>query len=612
VSTTEQTTITATIDSWENLSSTSSEQFHQSWLELQCSMVGGSYAAMLVVRGDDDAFRPVALWPAQATHLEQLSELVEHVIDVGSGFINPLPGNNADSGKAYGVAYPIMQAGRLYAVVALALVVNSEQQLQKAMRQLQWGGSWVELYSQRRQTREQGRAQRRLTAGVDVLAKVLAQGESAAASMRLVTELALLFACERVSIGFEKKGAMRLDQMSHSAQFGKRMNIIRAIETAMDEAVDQREVLIFPPSPNSNSVVLAHQAMAEQLADSSIMSVPLFHEQRVIGAVTLERDSDKPFTREDADYCESIASLAVTVLADKRENDKLLVWKITDAMHTQASRLIGQGYPGRKVVAIAVLGVVLFASLVHGTYRLSADATLESGFQRVVVAPYNGFIKEAPLRAGDVAKEGELIAALDDKDLHLERLKWLSQSAELKGQAQEATAAHDRAKLMVIQAQIEQAQAQLQLVESQLERAAMRAPFDGLIVSGDMSQRLGGAISQGEELFEISPLDAYRINLQVRESRIADVRVGQQGVLHLSALPDMPFDFVVSKVTPVTDSREGASYFRVEAELKGVNEQLRPGMEGVGKVAIDERRLIAIWSRELLEWLRLMLWTWWS
>jgi len=575
-------------------------------------MVAGSYAAILVVRGEDDAFRPVALWPAQASHLEQLSELVEHVIDDGSGFISPLAVDDADTGKAYGVAYPVAQSGRLYAVVALALVVNSDQQLQKAMRQLQWGGSWVELFSLRRQTREQGRAQRRLTAGVEVLAKVLAQGESAAASMRLVTELALLFDCERVSIGFEKKGAMRLDQMSHSAQFGKRMNIIRAIETAMDEAVDQREVLIYPPSSSTTSVVIAHQSMGEQLADSSIMSVPLFDEQRVIGALTLERDSDKPFTRDDADYCESIASLAVTALADKRENDRPLLWKLTDAIHTQASRLIGHGYPGRKVVAIAVVAVVLFASLVHGTYRLSADATLESAFQRVVVAPYNGFIKEAPLRAGDVAREGELIAALDDKDLHLERLKWLSQSAQLKGQAQEATAAHDRAKLTVIQAQQAQAHAQLQLVESQLQRASIRAPFDGLIVSGDMSQRLGGAISQGEELFEISPLDAYRINLQVRESRIADVRVGQQGVLHLSALPERPFDFVVSKVTPVTDSREGASYFRVEAELMGVDEQLRPGMEGVGKIAIDERRLLSIWSRELLEWLRLKLWAWWS
>lgn len=612
MSSSEQTTITAATDSWENLSSISDEQFHQSWLELQCSMVGGSYAAMLVIHGDDDTYRPVAVWPAQAPNLEHLSELVEHVIDDGSGFISPLPENDSSKGKAYGVAYPVMRAERLYAVIALALVVNSDQQLQKAMRQLQWGSSWVELFSQRRQIREQGRAQRRLTAGVEVLAKVLAQGESAAASMRLVTELALLFDCERVSIGFEKKGAMRIDQMSHSAQFGKRMNIIRAIETAMDEAVDQREVLIYPPSPNSTSVVIAHQAMAEQLADSSIMSVSLFDAQRVIGAVTLERDSERPFTREDADYCESIASLAVTALADKRESDKALVWKIIDAMHTQASHLIGPGYPGRKVVAIAVLAVVLFASLVNGTYRLSADATLESAFQRVVVAPYDGFIKEAPLRAGDVVIEGELIAALDDKDLHLERLKWLSQAAQLRGQSQEATAAHDRAKLTVISAQLEQASAQLQLVESQLQRAQIRAPFNGLIVSGDISQRLGGSISQGEELFEISPLDAYRINLQVRESRIADVHVGQQGVLHLSALPDRPFDFVVSKVTPVTRSKEGASYFRVEAELKGVDEQLRPGMEGVGKVAIDERRLIAIWSRELLEWLRLKLWAWWS
>jgi multidrug efflux pump subunit AcrA (membrane-fusion protein) len=159
---------------------------------------------------------------------------------------------------------------------------------------------------------------------------------------------------------------------------------------------------------------------------------------------------------------------------------------------------------------------------------------------------------------------------------------------------------------------LEQALAQLELVESQLERAEIRAPFYGLIVSGDMSQRLGGAIGKGEVLFEISPLNAYRINLQVKESRIADVRVGQHGVLHLSALPETSYEFVVDKLTTVTRAADGANFFHVEAILRNVDEQMRPGMEGVGQIEINQRRLISIWSRELMEWLRLKLWAWWS
>lgn len=33
-------------------------------------------------------------------------------------------------------------------------------------------------------------------------------------------------------------------------------------------------------------------------------------------------------------------------------------------------------------------------------------------------------------------------------------------------------------------------------------------------------------------------------------------------------------------------------------------------MEGVGKIEIDQRRLIWIWGHPILDWLRLKLWSW--
>ncbi len=36
--------------------------------------------------------------------------------------------------------------------------------------------------------------------------------------------------------------------------------------------------------------------------------------------------------------------------------------------------------------------------------------------------------------------------------------------------------------------------------------------------------------------------------------------------------------------------------------------RLRPGMEGVGKVQVGDRKLIWIWTRYLVDWLRIQLW----
>jgi len=37
---------------------------------------------------------------------------------------------------------------------------------------------------------------------------------------------------------------------------------------------------------------------------------------------------------------------------------------------------------------------------------------------------------------------------------------------------------------------------------------------------------------------------------------------------------------------------------------------LRPGMEGVGKIGIEQRRYVWIWTHQAVDSLRLLLWKW--
>ena len=124
--------------------------------------------------------------------------------------------------------------------------------------------------------------------------------------------------------------------------------------------------------------------------------------------------------------------------------------------------------------------------------------------------------------------------------------------------------------------------------------------FDGVVVSGDLSQSLGAPVARGDVLFEVAPLHSYRVMLDVDERDIGDLVVGQHGTLVLNALPDQEWPFMVEKITPVSVAREGLNYFRVEAKLLEPSERLRPGMEGYGKVTADRRHLIWIWTHPLI------------
>jgi RND family efflux transporter MFP subunit len=245
-----------------------------------------------------------------------------------------------------------------------------------------------------------------------------------------------------------------------------------------------------------------------------------------------------------------------------------------------------------------------------GEYRVTAHATVQGEVQRAVVAPFDGYIAASSARAGDRVAAGQELGRLDDKDLVLEQQNLTSQRGQLVGEYREALAGHDRAESTVKKARIDQIDAQLALVDEKLRRTRMTAPFDGLIVTGDISQSLGATVERGQVLFEMAPLDGYRVILQVDERDVADVAVGQSGALVLSSLPDERFRFSVAKITPVAESEEGKNFFRVEAKLEEGSERLRPGMEGVSKIEIGDRKLAWIWTHRLTDWLRLWSWTW--
>lgn len=581
------------------------DDYYQGWLGLQSGLIAGVVQSVLIVANEAQQFSPVAGWPQEYNDPVRLSDVVERVLEERCGLLVEI----ADSAN-YAIAYPLFVDETLHGVVALEVQVTAEVQLQQAMEQLQWGVAWLELLVRRKQADIDQTTLKRLTAAVDLLAVTLSEERFSAAAMVLTTELAESSQCERVSFGFMRGGHLKLYAVSHSAEVGKKMNLTRAIEQVMEEAVLQRREVVYPPQGDEVLICREHEALSRQQAMANIVTFPLYHHDRYYGAITCERGADQPFSDRDIEFIRAVAALAGPALENKYANDRPLLVKIKSAAQYQLEQLFGAGNLGRKLALVVVIGLVVFFNSAQGDYRLTADTTLEGAIRRAIVVPFDGYIDNAPARAGDQVEQGQLLCSLDGRDLRLEKLAMVSQYRQMSRQYQESVAKHDRAKSGIIKAQMAQTQAELDLLESKLERTQLSAPFQGLLVSGDLSQRLGGAVEQGEVLFEMTPLDAYRVILKVDERRIADVQPGQRGTLILSSLPQNSYPFSVDQVTPITNAEEGRNYFRVEAHLTYIDDSLRPGMEGVGKIQIDQRKLISIWTRDMVEWVKLTLWNW--
>jgi RND family efflux transporter MFP subunit len=259
---------------------------------------------------------------------------------------------------------------------------------------------------------------------------------------------------------------------------------------------------------------------------------------------------------------------------------------------------------GASALALVVL------LLVPLPYQVTAAARIEGAEQHVLVAPTDGFLKEAHVRPGDVVKAGQLLAQMADQDLRLEESKWQAEFTQHENAYISGMARADRASFSVSRAKANEASAQLDLVRSQLGRMRIVAPTDGIIVQGDLTQSLGAPVRRGDTLLTLAPQGRHRLLLDVDERDIGDIGSGRQGVLALTALPGEVQRFSIERIVPVAINREGNNIFEVEAKLAEDPPSLRPGMLGVARVDADKRTLLWRLTHRGFDWLRLQLFGW--
>ncbi len=586
-------------------------EFCASWLAILCAQIDKVSGALLVLGPDaGGSYSAAAVWPDSTRDMQYLGPAAEKALKERRGIIVSSAGTDgAKHDEPAHVGYPIEVGGALRGAVVIELPPRQDAELQRALRLMHWASAWlVDQFRQQLLLAQEVRVSR-ISLVADLVATALQERRLGASVVAIVNEIASRLNCHRVSIGFEEDGNIVVEAVSHTASFDRRTNLIRSIGNAMEEVLDLGITIVHPPL-NESIGGIAHGELAEENDDLGICSVPMLDDGQTIGVLTLERNSGESFDSNTIDLCRTIGQLIGPILAIKRENERSEFQRIRASAQAGVRALFGPGRPGIKLISLVMLAMVLFFSIANGDYRVSAKTVIEGAVQRAAVAPFDGYVAESHVRAGDTVRKGEVLCRLDDRDLRLEQIRWSSEREQSQRKFRQAAAAQDRAGMAIAAAQVQQVQAQLSLVEEKLSRATLLAPFDGIVVVGDLSQLMGSPVEQGKVLFEIAPLDAYRVILNVNERDIAGIRVGQTGELALSGIPYEKLRFAVKQITPVSTSQDGLNFFRVEAEVDRTSERLRPGMEGVGKILVGERKLIWIWTHSMIDWIRLWIWKW--
>lgn len=593
---------------WQQLLGASDHSSYAgAWLALQCR------ALALPARGavffphvsDTDpapALVAVATFPAHA-QTESWQDIADSVLEKGCGLVSEP--ETVGGRTLVSLGFPVQhEDDSIAAVVVVEIETSGGNQIARAMESLRWGVSGLELMFLRQARTAATVLQGRNRIALEVMAAALDASDFHGAVLATVTTLASTLGCDRASWGIVTGLGVRIEAMSHTTQHAPKMGQVRAIVAGMEDALHATATIasLSRDTPGLRTLV-------QESGLTHVLAIPGHHEGAYRGVLLLERGAD-PFSEEERHIAEAVMVFLLPLLETRRIYASGTWERFRSAARQAWQNFLAPASTTRRYIVTGALSALFLLAVIPAPYRVTADISLEGAEKRAVVAPFDGFLADAPVRAGDMVSAGQLMCALDDRDLRLEQLKWIGQQAQYQGQFQQALGEHDRARANISLAQTQQADAELKLVATRLARTQITAPLAGLVLIGDLSQRLGSRVTQGEVLFEIAPLSDYRVVMRVDERYIADIQAKQRGHLVLSSLPDDTFPFEVTRVTAIAIAEGGINYFRVEGRLVKASAALRPGMEGVGKVKAGYRPLLMVWVQPVVDWLRLWFWRW--
>ncbi|CAN5821847.1 hypothetical protein BH11PLA1_BH11PLA1_00300 [soil metagenome] len=541
-------------------------------------------------------------------------------------------GKGAGAGESgSGVAQLAPCAG----AVTLLVEPRSRQALQSTLALAEVIIGYIHLHAARGAVGRALSASASLDAATRLLASLNGADSFRGAAIQLTNDLSRRLGADRVALAWVYHDTCRVVALSDTEHFDRRTVMLRRLEAAMDECLDQDQAVLYPAPPAGTDAVLhaavvhEHRELAAGDPRLRICSIPLRQGGEVVGVVTIESRAQggaggvggaggaSVLDVDDAGRLQAALDLVTPMLALRQRDDWSWARRSVESMRRTGAWLVGPRHTLSKVAGLLLLGALVFTALYRTEHRVGARAELKPAERRIVATPFDGVIRTlAPgVEAGAHVGAGQMLAELDTAELRLQLQD--ARARQLQAETSQAAAMKENkpAEAGRMAAQGDAARAQVELYQSRLDRARIVAPIAGTVISGDLRDKIGASSKLGEELFQIAPLAEMVATVKVDESDLlldeaggAFIRPGSRGVLATRSNPGAEFPITVLRVVPLAQAGEGKNEFEVWVSVDRPAPWMRPGMEAMVRLESGERSLLWIGTRKIVNTVRLWLW----
>ena len=421
------------------------------------------------------------------------------------------------------------------------------------------------------------------------------------------------FQCDQVILGKVDGGRVRIVSMSGLDALYPRSPGCRLIRQAMEECLDSGRVVVSAPrgdwsDPAAHRDFRLHRQWRSSIGDSAVASIPLLADDACVAVLSLVRPGSVSFQSGELKEVEQLASVYGPALQLVARASRNWFAQTRESLRESCAWLFARNRWGRQAVAGAVVLLVAWFLLGTVNYHISMPCQVIPTQVRHFGAPFEGVLASAHVEAGDEVKKGQLLFAMDTRELDLLQRELESEAAVAELEISHAMAQQQIDAAAVARARLGVIRARLASVAQRMAMSEVRAPADGTIMAGDANDLVGDVVALGRSLLEFAPYDNWAVELRVDGSHGTLVREGQYGRFVTVASPDQPVCCTVDRVQPTATVVDGKHVFVARARLGGNATWNLAGMDGVATLEVGPRRVWWVTLHRLIDFVRLHFW----
>jgi HlyD family secretion protein len=256
------------------------------------------------------------------------------------------------------------------------------------------------------------------------------------------------------------------------------------------------------------------------------------------------------------------------------------------------------------------------------TVTVTATGTLQPTNQVDVGSELSGIVKSVEVDFNDTVKVGQVLARLDTSKLRAQVVQSEAALASARARVAEAEANEDEMKrklerakelsarnfvseealvtaeaaykravatLASVRSQMEQARATLDVDRTNLSKAEIRSPINGIVLARRVEPGQTVAASfQAPVLFTLAEdLTKMELHVDVDEADVGQVRPGQKAIFTVDAYAGQEFPSTVSDVRNAAKTVSGVVTYETVLSVDNTQLLLRPGMTGTANITVN-------------------------